>query len=74
MRGLSAEQKRRSSLPLSKLRFATSLVRGRLFVGKRYASKVDDEKRLLSRVASTDKMGIKSPATSIVAAFADMGG
>ena len=30
--------------------------------------------RLLSRVASTDKMGIKNPATSIVAAFADKGG
>jgi hypothetical protein len=53
---------------------STSLVRGRLFVGKRYAINIEAEKRLLSMVANTDKMGIKKPATSIVAAFADMGG
>lgn len=35
---------------------------------------LDKLRRLLSRVASTDKMGIKNPATSIVAAFADKGG
>ncbi len=43
-------------------------------VGKSYASKVGDEKRLLSSGANTDRMGIKNPATSIVAAYADKGG
>jgi hypothetical protein len=32
------------------------------------------KKWLLSRVARTDKMGIKNPATSILAAIADKGG
>jgi len=32
------------------------------------------KKQLLSSGANTDKMGIKSPATSILAAFADKGG
>ena len=37
-------------------------LKGKAFsVGKSYASIVDDEKRLLSSGANTDKMGIKIP-------------
>ena len=43
-------------------------------VGKSYASKVDEEKRLLSSGTNTRQYEHKNSATSIVAAIADMGG
>ena len=44
-------------------------------VGKSYASIVDDEKNGFLKAEQTPhSIGIKNPATSIVVAFADMGG
>ena len=43
-------------------------------VGKSYASIVDDEKSAFEQRSKHRQNGHKNPATSIVAAFADMGG
>ena len=43
-------------------------------VGKSYASIVDDEKTAFEQQSKHSQNGHKNPATSIVAAFADMGG
>ena len=43
-------------------------------VGKSYASIVDDEKTAFEQRSKHRQNGHKNPATSIVAAFADMGG
>ena len=43
-------------------------------VGKSYASIVDDEKTAFEQRSKHRQNGHKKPATSIVAAFADMGG
>ena len=42
--------------------------------GKSYAAKVDDEKTAFEQGRKHRQNGHKNPATSIVAAFADMGG
>ena len=43
-------------------------------VGKSYASIVDDEKTAFEQRSKHRQNGHKNPATSIVAAIADMGG
>jgi hypothetical protein len=43
-------------------------------VGKSYASKVDDEKSTFEQRSKHRQNRYKNPATSIVAAIADMGG
>ena len=53
-------------LPLHKGGFA--------YVGKSYASKVDDEKSTFEQGRKHRQNRYKNPATSIVAAIADMGG
>ena len=47
---------------------------GGFFVGKSYASIVDDEKTAFEQGRKHRQNRHKNPATSIVAAFADMGG
>ena len=42
-------------------------------VGKSYASKVEAEKTAFEQGHNTDRMCIKNPAASMVAAFADKG-
>ena len=47
---------------------------GGFFAGRSYASKVEAEKPAFEQRSKHQKNGHKNSATSIVAAFADMGG
>ena len=63
-----------ASQTFSPLTGKSALVRGRLFVGKSYGINIEAEKTAFEQGRKHRQNGHKNPATSIVAAFADMGG